>query len=120
MQQKSLMSCFFKPIFVVLLIFSGLIGIVWLRSNITSLEYMISEFESVRTERMKETKMLLAERSSLLSMQRVEKTAVRNLGLVFPDRTKVVHVTGEKKGPQHASYEIVTSGSGSRGAGGIR
>jgi hypothetical protein len=102
--QKSLVFCFFKPLFVLILL-GGIFGIVWLRSSILTMEYTIGELESKKMERLREAKMLLAERAVLLSMQKVEKTAVRSLGLVFPDRTRVVHVKGAAQGPLKASFE---------------
>jgi hypothetical protein len=102
--QKSMVSCFLKPLFVLLLL-SGIFGIVWLRSSILTMEYRISELENKRMERLREAKMLVAERAALLSMQKVEKTAVRTLGLVFPDRTRVLYVKGAAEGPLKASFE---------------
>jgi len=101
---KSIVFCFFKPLFFVLLL-SGIFGIVWLRSSILTMEYTISELETKKMERLREAKMLLAERAVLLSMQKVERTAVKTLGLVFPDRTRVVQVKGVAQGPLKASYE---------------
>jgi len=63
------------------------------------MEYTISELESKKMERLRAAKMLLAERAVLLSMQKVERTAVRTLGLVFPDRTRVVLVKGAAQVP---------------------
>lgn len=102
--EKSMASWFLKPLLGIFLL-GGIFGIVWLRSSIVTMEYTISELEGKKMERLREAKMLLAERSMLLSMQKVEKTAVRSLGLVFPDRTRVVYVKGAAQGPQKASYE---------------
>jgi len=101
---KSMASCFLKPLFVVFFL-GGIFGIVWLRSSILTMEYSISELECRKMERLREAKMLLAERAMLLSMQKIEKTAVRSLGLVFPDRTRVVYVKGAAQGPLKASFE---------------
>jgi hypothetical protein len=38
-------------------------------------------------------------------MHKVEKTAVRDIGLVFPDRKKVVYVKEKNLGPQRVSLE---------------
>lgn len=83
----------------------SLFSTVWLRANFTSIEYSISELENKRMEHLREAKMLMAERASILSMQRVEKTAIKKLGLTFPNRTRVVHVQGVQAGPQRASFE---------------
>lgn len=103
-QKSCVASCVLKPLFVVFLL-SGIFGIVWLRSSILTMEYSISELEGKKMERLREAKMLLAERAMLLSMQKIEKTAVKSLGLVFPDRTRVVYVKGAAQGPLRASFE---------------
>lgn len=102
--QRSMVSYIIKPLFVILLLY-GLFGIVWLRSNFISVEYAISELENKKVDRLREAKMLMAEKASLMSMHKVEKTAVRDVGLVFPDRKKVVYVKEKNFGPQRVSLE---------------
>ena len=97
-----MLSYIIKPLFITFLLCS-LFGIVWLRSNYISVEYVISELENKKADRLRESKMLIAEKASLMSMQRVEKTAARDLGLVFPDRTKVVYVRERMQGPQEVA-----------------
>jgi hypothetical protein len=99
----SMVSYIVKPLFVTFLL-CGLFGIVWLRSNYTSMEYTISELESIKIDRLRQAKMLMAEKASLMSMRGVERTAGRDLGLVFPDRKKVVYVKERSQGPQKASF----------------
>ncbi len=101
---------FTKPFFIAFLI-CGIFSIVWLRSSITSMEYTISELENKKMDRLRESKMLMAERASILSMQKVERTAVRDLGLVFPDRTRVVYVKERESGPLRASLQTKYYGS---------
>jgi hypothetical protein len=105
-------SYFIAPLCIALLL-CGVFGIVWLRSSFISMEYGISELEKVRLEKLRETKMLMAEKAALLSMQKVEKTAVATLGLVFPNRTKVVAVKEKSSGPLKASYEVTQYGANS-------
>ncbi len=97
-----MVSYIIKPLFIAFLL-SSLFGIVWLRSNFISMEYAIGELENKKADRLREAKMLVAEKASLMSMPKVEKTAVRDLGLVFPDRTRVVYVKERHQGPQRAS-----------------
>jgi hypothetical protein len=104
MAQKSMAACLLKPLFAVVLL-GGIFGIVWLRSSILTMEYAISELECRKMERLRDAKTLLAERAMLLSMQKMERTAVKSLGLVFPDRTRVVYVKGPARGPLPASFE---------------
>ncbi|HXX54068.1 MAG TPA: hypothetical protein VEI28_05800 [Thermodesulfovibrionales bacterium] len=104
MAPKNMASCLLKPLYVAVLL-GGIFGVVWLRSSILTMEYTISELECKKMERLREAKMVLAERAMLLSIQKMEKTAVKNLGLVFPDRTRVVYVKGVAQGPLKASFE---------------
>jgi cell division protein FtsL len=99
-----MVSYLITPLCITLLL-CGIFGIVWLRSSLISLEYSISELEKKRLDSIRETKMLMAERSALLSMKKVEKTAMSNLGLVFPNRTKVVAVQGGSSGLYTASLD---------------
>jgi len=80
-----------KPLSIVLLLFS-IFGTVWLRSGIVSLEYRLSRLENKKKELMRDTKVMLAERASLLSVERFEKVAMDGTGFTFPDRVKVVFV----------------------------
>ncbi len=89
----------------IILLLSGIFGIIWLRSGITALEYSISELENKKLDGLKDAKSLLAERASAMAMQRVEKMAVRDLGLVLADRTRVVYVREGNAGPSRASLE---------------
>ncbi len=102
LHRRSMLSYIIKPLFIIVLL-CGLFGIVWLRSNFISMEYTISELENKKADRLREAKMLMAEKASLMSMHKVEKTAVRNIGLVFPDRKKVVYVKESNPEPQTVS-----------------
>jgi len=113
--RKSMGSYVIAPLGMVLLL-SGIFGIVWLRSNLISMEYGISELEKARLDRLRETKMLMAEKSSLLSTQKIEKTAAGNLGLVLPDRRKVVFVKHKDTESYKASFEAGLQGSPDRKA----
>ncbi|HWR59670.1 MAG TPA: hypothetical protein VN328_12355 [Thermodesulfovibrionales bacterium] len=104
LRQKSAISFFIQFFFVVLII-CGIFSIIWLRSGITSIEYTISELENRKLDRLNETKTLLADRATALSMQKMEKAAVRDLGLVLADRTKVVYVKAVNTGPSKVSLD---------------
>jgi len=111
--RKSMGSYVIAPLSLVLLL-CGVFGIVWLRSNLISMEYGISELEKARLDRLRETKMLMAEKSSLLSTQKLEKTAAGNMGLVLPDRRKVVFVKRKDVESYKASFEAGLRGSPDR------
>ena len=103
-RRSSVLSYVIAPMCCALLL-AGIFSVVWLRSNIISLEYRISELERQRLDALRETKTTMAEIASLLSFQKAGKTAVAQLGLVFPDRTKVVYVRNGKSGPLKASLD---------------
>ncbi len=109
LRQKSVLLYLIKPFFVLVVLF-GIFGIIWLRSSIISMEYSISELENKRMDKLRQAKELMAEEASLLSTQKVERTAVRDLGLVLADRTRVVYVRSEKSGPSRASLRSGSSG----------
>ena len=66
--------------------------LVWLKSEITSLEYRISDFENKRLGLLKDKKELILKRSDILSIENVEHVAMNRFGLTFPDRKKVFYV----------------------------
>ena len=66
--------------------------LVWLKSEITSLEYRTSEHERERLDLLKEKKELIVRRSDILSIKNIEYMAMNKFGLTFPDRKKVIYV----------------------------
>lgn len=92
---RGIFSFVLIPLAVVLLLF-GIFSIVWLRSSVRTVEYSIAQLDNKRMETLKERKMLLAEKASLLSIQNVKDTGDGKVGLVFPDRVKVIYVKKEK------------------------
>ncbi|MEW6215169.1 MAG: hypothetical protein AB1478_08215 [Nitrospirota bacterium] len=90
-----MLSFILKPLFITLLLF-GVFCIVWLRSNVVTLEYNLGDLEKKRIECLKERKMLRAEKASLLSFERVNASLSRNYGFVFPDRVRVIYVKRQK------------------------
>lgn len=104
-RQRSILSFIVIPAFIAIFLI-GIFSIVGLRSNVRAMEYSIASLESMRTEILKERKMLLAEKASILSIKNVKGRGDGQLSLVFPDRAKVTHVkSGELSGPLKASLE---------------
>jgi len=85
-----------KPLCIVLLLF-GLFCLIGLRSNIVTVEYELSALEKKKTECLKEKRMLLAEKASLQSFERVEASLRKSYNLVFPDRVKMVYLKAQKR-----------------------
>jgi cell division protein FtsL len=71
---------------------SGVFGIVSLRSEIRHVEYELGALQRELGGVLKERKDLMAERAALLSIHTVEQRAEEDMGLSFPDRTKVFYV----------------------------
>ena len=78
--------------FIVVVLLCGLFGIVYLRSGVMQLEYTISSLEKTKMNKLRERKMLLAEKTSLLSFEKIEASLNGKQGFVLPDRIKVIHV----------------------------
>ena len=101
----SIFSFVLKPLLILLLII-GLFGLIYLRSSFLTLEYSFGDLEKKRIECLKEQKMLLAEKTSLLSYAKLESSRSSTGGFVLPDRIKVVHIGKEKRYlPYRASLE---------------
>ncbi|MGB9709879.1 MAG: hypothetical protein ACPLZA_00055 [Thermodesulfovibrio sp.] len=82
------MKYFISIVFVLFAIFA----ILWVRSNVISVEYRLSSLEEKKKALLRENKNLLAQKSSLTSFVRINN-AEEHL-LVFPDRKKVVYIEG--------------------------
>jgi hypothetical protein len=103
--RSGIFSFFLVPVSVALILF-GIFSIVWLRSSVKTAEYGIAALDHKRMEILRERKTLMAEKASLLSIQSVKNKGSGKLGLVFPDRVKVVYVKKDgKSSPFKASLE---------------
>lgn len=99
----NIVSLFYKPL-CVLLMLAGLFSLIWLRSSIVSMTYSLRDLEERTMDARKDMKILLAERSSLMSVSKVTASLnepFRNTvsgvspadnSYVTPDRTRVVMV----------------------------
>jgi hypothetical protein len=83
---------------VIAILLCGLFGIVYLRSSVMQLEYTIGALEKTKMNQLRERKMLLAEKTSLLSFEKIEASLNGSQGFVLPDRIKVIHVKKHEKG----------------------
>jgi hypothetical protein len=103
--RTNIFSFIVKPLLIGLLIF-GIFGLVYLRSSFVKLEYSVSDLENKKTNCLRERKMLLAEKTSLLSFAKLEEEPGASDGFVLPDRIKVIHVDRQKRSlPYKASLE---------------
>jgi hypothetical protein len=121
--QNDFLSIIYRPVCIIILLFS-LFGLVWLRSSVVSIAYDLRSLEEKKMASQKETKMLLADRSKVISLASIGSPFQGrgqdqsqgqgtgdykhvSSGYVFPDRVKVIHVK-RHTGPEtyKASFEI--------------
>ncbi|KPK45547.1 MAG: hypothetical protein AMK74_03075 [Nitrospira bacterium SM23_35] len=103
--RMSLAMLVLRPVMVILL-FAGVFGLVYLRSNVTKLEYSLGELEKKKVHCLRDRKMLFAEKTSQLSFARLESSADDRDGFVLPDRLQVVHVSKDTRSlPRLASLK---------------
>jgi hypothetical protein len=91
----NILSFLIKPLLVAIII-SGIFGLVYMRSGFLQLEYHLSYLEKKKMQCLRERKMLLAERTSLLSFAKFEGSRHGGDGFVLPERVKVMHMSKHK------------------------
>ena len=60
----------YKPLCIIILLF-GLFSMVWLRSGVVSISYDLRNLEEKKMEALKDMKMLLADRSKVISLANI-------------------------------------------------
>ncbi|GAB5046521.1 hypothetical protein [Thermodesulfovibrio sp. TK110] len=79
-----------KYVISIVFILFAIFAILWVRSNVISVEYRLSSLEEKKKALLRENKNLVAQKSSLTSFVRINNEHL----LVFPDRKKVVYIEG--------------------------
>jgi hypothetical protein len=69
-----------------------LFSIVWLRAAVLNMEYQLGELDKLKSELVGESKMIVAKRASYFSTEKIEKVAVKRLGMIMPERHNVYFV----------------------------
>jgi hypothetical protein len=69
-----------------------LFSIVWLRATVLNMKYELGELDKLKSELIGESKMIVAKRASYFSTEKIEKVAVRRLGMTMPERHNVYFV----------------------------
>lgn len=90
-RKRNIFFFLIKPLCIVLLLFLNF-GLIWLKSNVISLEYNISNLEKRKEECLRERKLLFAEKANLQSFETVNSSFSEDYGFVFPNRVRVIHV----------------------------
>ncbi|MEW6585252.1 MAG: hypothetical protein AB1442_06530 [Nitrospirota bacterium] len=100
-----IISLIIKPFLIAALVILAF-GLVYLRSSFVSLEYNLGDLEKKKMQHLKERKILLAERTNLLSFAKLETDLNGENGFVTPDRLKVIYINKQKEYlPYKASLE---------------
>lgn len=94
MERCKICTKFSVLIKVLLFIFilGSLFTTLWVRSEIISTEYRLSNLEQQKKELLRERKLLIAEKASLTSFVKLDNAVQKEM--VFPDRKKVVLIYG--------------------------
>jgi cell division protein FtsL len=69
-----------------------LFATVWLRATVVNLEYELGELDKLRTELTRDKKMMVAQRASFYSSERIEKVATKRLGMSQAEREKIFFI----------------------------
>jgi hypothetical protein len=83
-------------IFLITILLFGMFGLVYLRSGVMKLEYSIGELEKIKMDNLRERKILLAEKTSILSFEKLETPINKSEEFIVPDRVKVIHLKRQK------------------------
>lgn len=79
------LGCF---VYIVLCLFS----IIWLRATVVNLKYEIGELDKMRADLLRERKLVVAQRANHYSTGKIEKVALKRLGMTMPERQNVYYV----------------------------
>ncbi len=103
--RMNVLSLICKPLLIALFVF-GVFGLVYLRSSFLKLEYSLGDLEKKKMNYLKERKIMLAERASLLSFAQLEAAHSDSESFVLPDRVRVVHMDKQGRSlPYRVSLE---------------
>ncbi|UCH44888.1 MAG: hypothetical protein JSV11_11400, partial [Nitrospiraceae bacterium] len=69
-----------------------LFSIIWLRAAIVDLEYELGELDTKRVALLRERKIVVARRSNFYSSEKIEKVAMKRLGMALPERGNIYYV----------------------------
>jgi hypothetical protein len=84
-----------------------LFSVVWIRTGIVRMEYKLSDLEKQKIEALRVQKAMVAQRASLVTLTRVDRSEMAGHGFSFPERKKVVYVRGMGEAePSKVSYNI--------------
>ena len=78
-----------------------LFSMVWLKAAVVNLEYEMGSLGDLKTDLVQERNMAVAHRASFYSPEKIERVAIKRLGMTLPERENVFFV---KRTPVAASF----------------
>ena len=69
-----------------------LFAIVWLRASVVNIEYELGDLETQRADLYRDRKIVVAQRASFYSAEKIENVAIKRLGMSLPERENVFFV----------------------------
>ena len=112
---SNMLSLVYKPLCVVILL-SGLFGLIWLRSGVVTIAYDLRNLEEKKMDSLKDRKLLLAERAKLMSLEKIDASFRGNVKgetrlvtgeNMFSNRVRVIHIKRNSvPGTYRASLQV--------------
>ncbi len=69
-----------------------LFAIVWLRASVVNIEYELGDLETQRADLYRDRKIVVAQRASFYSAEKIENVAIKRLGMSLPERENIYFV----------------------------
>lgn len=69
-----------------------LFTMIWLRTAVVNLEYELGEYGRLRADLESKGEMVVAQRANNYSVEKIEKVALKRLGMTMPERENVFYV----------------------------
>lgn len=91
-EKRCTMMSNFLLVLGALLIVVSVFYTLWLRTSIKSLEYKLGNMQQRQYELLKKQRNLMAQKENLLSLNSVDRLAIKKMGFEFPDRNRVIYV----------------------------
>ncbi|GBE03674.1 cell division protein FtsL [bacterium BMS3Abin09] len=85
-----------------------LFAIVWLRASVVNIEYELGDLESQRADLYHNRKIVVAQRASYYSSEKIENVAIKRLGMSLPERENVFFV---KRTAAAVAYKVSNNNS---------
>ncbi len=83
-----------------------LFAVIWLKAAVVNLEYELGDLDGMRAELITETRIMTATRANHYSSEKIEKVALKRLGMTLSDRENVYSVRRTAvAGPYKASLK---------------